>query len=262
MHKVLFVWPLVVMPVLLAGSARVAAAVGVLAAQSEPLQRELEQLWRDSNEGDKVDMDSWLYKQREACMETVEEGSVPGQVPSPAYDACVLARLNDQRVRLLRHRDCAQTTVFSCELDDGRQAKMCIAHTPSPQVSLHIDDGKQVQQWSQPMQGAQASGPWLGFGRGVYGNIIFVDGQQQLEGWLRYDRLGGGPFQASAYSAGIHIAPIDARTDGAETRAQTLLCREQAPTTYLAWPEVVAEHFELAGLCYDIAQDRWQHDCP
>lgn len=232
-----------------------------MATQRAQLQHELSQLWRDSNEGAKVDMDYWLRKHEEACMAPGNDGALEHEAAELAYQACVLATLNDQRTRLLRHRDCAQTTVFSCELEDGRQAKMCTALSPTPQVSLHIDDGQQVQQWSMPMQGAQASGPWLGFGRGVYGNIFFADGQQRLQGWLRYDRLGGGPFATAAYSAGIEITTLDARTGVPLVASQELLCREQAPTTYLAWPEVVAEQFELAGLCYDIEQGRWQPQC-
>lgn len=264
MRQTLFALLCVVSPVLAAGNGQLAAAVAApdraaMATQRAQLQHELAQLWRDSNEGAKVDMDYWLDKHAEACLAAGDDGDPAADL---AYQACVLATLNDQRTRLLRHRDCAQTTVFSCELEDGRQAKMCTALSPTPQVSLHIDDGQQVQQWRMPMQGAQASGPWLGFGRGVYGNIFFVDGQQRLQGWLRYDRLGGGPFATAAYSAGIEITTLDARTGTPLAASQELLCREQAPTTYLAWPEVVAEQFEQAGLCYDIEQGRWQRHCP
>lgn len=230
-----------------------------MAAQRAQLQHELAQLWRDSNEGAKVDMDYWLDKHAEACLAAGDDGDPAAGL---AYEACVLATLHDQRSRLLRYRDCAQTTVFSCELEDGRQARMCLEQTPMAQASLHIQDGQQWQQWSTSMDGAQASGPWLGFGRGVTGAVVFDDGERRLSGWASYDRQGGGPVQAAAYRAGIEVARVDAPVDGTDTSTQSWLCRAGAPTTYLAWPEVVAEQFEQAGLCYDIEQGRWQRHCP
>ena len=251
-------------PVLAVGSCSLAVAADVpdraaMSAQREQVQRELAQLWLGSNEAAKVDMAYWLYKHEEACLEA---GDAADPAAELAYQACVLATLNEQRTRLLRYRDCAQTTVFSCELEDGRQARMCLDQTPVAQASLHIQHGQQWQQWSTPMEGAQASGPWLGFGRGVTGAVVFDDGERRLSGWASYDRQGGGPAQADAYTAGIEVTRVDAPVDGTDTGAHSWSCRTGAPTTYLAWPEVVAEQFEQAGLCYDIEQDRWQRQCP
>lgn len=251
-------------PLLAVGCGSLAAAAEVpdraaMGTQRAQVQRELAQLWRSSNEAAKVDLDYWLDKQAEACLAAGDAGAPAADL---AYEACVLGTLNDQRTRLLRHRDCAQTTVFSCELDDGRQARMCLDQTPVAQASLHVQDGQQWQQWSTRLDGAQASGPWWGFGRAVTGAVVFDDGQRRLSGWASYDRLGGGPVQAAAYSAGIKVTRVDAPVDGTDTSTQSWLCRAEAPSTYLAWPEVVAEQFEQAGLCYAIEQGRWQRQCP